>query len=73
MIPQGKNEKIKRKEEKGDGKIEDRTDLVFDLVLLGFLKRDIILGETRLALPVLEQNESDLQFKQIRARVLEIW
>lgn len=73
MIPQGKNEKIKRKEEKGDGKIEDRTDLVFDLVLLGFLKRDVILGETRLALPVLEQNESDLQFKQIRARVLEIW
>lgn len=41
-----------------------RSDLVFDLVLLGFFKSDVVLGKTRLSLPVLKQDESDLPFKE---------
>ena len=35
--------------------------LVLNLVFLGFLERNVIFGETSLALPVLKQYEPDLQ------------
>ena len=58
-----KNQKGRRREEggKADG---DETNLVFDLVLLGFFKSDVVLGKARLSLPVLKQDESDLPFKE---------
>lgn len=44
-------------------KERERRDcyLVLNLVFLGFLERNVIFGETSLALPVLKQYESDLQ------------
>ena len=38
--------------------------LVFDLVLLGILKRNVVFGKTSLALSVLQQNESDLRTRK---------
>lgn len=35
--------------------------LVFDLVFLGILERNVVFGKTGLALSVLQENESDLR------------
>lgn len=45
--------------------------LVFDLVLLGVLERNVVFGKTGLALPVLQQNESDLRMRKRGKRILE--
>ena len=39
----------------------NRAHLVLDLVLLGVLERDVVLGQPRLPLPVLQQDEPDLR------------
>ena len=42
--------------------VDDQAmDLIFDLVLLGVLEGDVVLGQTGLPLPVLQQYESDLR------------
>jgi len=40
--------------------LHQQAHLVFDLVLLGVLERDVVLGQPRLPLPVLQQDEPDL-------------
>jgi len=40
-------------------------------VLLGILERNVVFGKTGLALPVLQQNESDLRMRKRGKRILE--
>ena len=40
--------------------LHQQAHLVLDLVLLGVLERDVVLGQPRLPLPVLQQDEPDL-------------
>lgn len=53
---------IKERQKKNSNK--DEFYLEFDLVLLGFLERNVILRQPSLALPVLQQYEPDLPNSQ---------